>query len=43
MYSKDRGVRFLGRHEYYPELIKSLYEKIQDIARVEQTMRVINS
>jgi hypothetical protein len=43
MYSKERGVRFLSRIEFYPELIKSLYEKIQDIARVNQTMRTINN
>lgn len=43
MYSKERGVRFLSRIEFYPELIKSLYEKIQDIAKVDATMRNINS
>ncbi len=43
MYSKERGMRYIPRHEHYPELIKSLYEKIQDIARVDQTMRIINS
>ena len=43
MYSKERGMRYIPRHEHYPELIKNLYMKIQDIAKVELSLRIINS